>query len=107
MRSVPLQAALSEFLELAADHLHAEISAGAEVPFELEQHGGGRRAGGPALYCYRPLTAQFIAERMPALERLAGYAEAAERLAAFSGLTRYLANVGGEVDARGPRAQAG
>jgi hypothetical protein len=106
MRSLQLQTVLRDYIELAAAHLHAEIAAGAEVPFELEQHGGRRRAGGPALYCYRPLTAQFIAERMPALERLPGYSEAAERLTAFDGLGRYLASVGGEVGGRGARAEA-
>jgi hypothetical protein len=106
MRSVQLQATLSEYIDLAAAHLQAEVAAGAEVPFELEQRSGRRRAGGPALYCYRPLTGQFIAERMTALERLPGYAEAAERLGAFDGLGRYLANVGGEVAGRGPRAEA-
>jgi hypothetical protein len=107
MRSIHLHTALSEYIDLAAAHLHAEIAAGAEVPFELEQHTGRRRKGGPALYCYRPLTARFITERMPALERLPGYAEAAEGLAAFDGLGRYLASVGGEIGRAGTRAEAG
>ena len=106
MRSVQLQAALSDYIDLAAAHLHAEIAGGAEVPFELEQRSGRRRAGGPALYCYRPLTAQFITSRMPELERLSGYAEAAERLVAFDGLGRYLAKVGGEIGGKGARAEA-
>jgi hypothetical protein len=106
MRSIQLQTALSEYIDLAAAHLHAEITAGAEVPFELEQHTGRRRAGGPALYCYRPLTERFITERMPALERLPGYAEAAAGMAAFDGLGRYLASVGGEIGRAGTRAQA-
>ena len=94
MRSLQLQTALSEFIELAAAHLHAEIAAGAEVPFEIEQHSRRRRSNGPSLFCYRPLTEGFIVERMPALEHLPAYAEAAARLADFDGLGRYLAASG-------------
>jgi hypothetical protein len=107
MRSLQLQAALGDYLELAAAHLHAEVASGAEVPFELEQHSRRRRSNGPSLYCYRPLTEQFIGERMPALERLPGYAEAAELLAAFDGLGRYLAASGRELRRGTPRAEAG
>lgn len=107
MRSLQLQAALTGYLEIAAAHLHAEVLAGAEVPFELEQHSRRRRASGPSLYCYRPLTEQFIAERMPALERLPGYAEAAGLMASFDGLGRYLAATGAELRRGSPRAEAG
>src|SRR5450755_5201254 len=106
MRSVQLQAALTGYIELAAAHLHAEVLGGAEVPFEIEQHSRRRRSSGPSLYCYRPLTEQFIAERMPALERLPGYAEAAELLAGFEGLGRYLAARGAEIQRGTPRAEA-
>jgi hypothetical protein len=96
MRSLQLQAALTEFVEAAAGHLHADVAAGAEVPFELEQQTRRRRSGGPSLCCYRPLTGEFIAEREAALERLPGHAEAAKLLAGFDGLDRYLANVGAD-----------
>ncbi len=107
MRSLQLQAALTEFVEAAAAHLHAEVAAGAEVPFELEQQSrrrgsGGQRVGG-AFYAYRPLTGEFIAEREAALERLPGHAEAARLLAGFDGLDRYLVSVGADparADAR-------
>lgn len=103
MRSLQLQASLSEFIEAAAEHLQTEIAAGAEVPYELEQQTRRRRAGGPTLYCYQPLTGQFIRERASALERLASYAAAAALLAGFDGLERYLVGVGVGVDV-GPRA---
>jgi hypothetical protein len=93
MRSLRFQAALSELIEAAATLLAADIAAGAEVPFELEPH-TRRRGSASALYCYRALTGDFIAERLPALERLPSYAEAAELLADFDGLERYLASVG-------------
>jgi hypothetical protein len=107
MRSLQLQAALTEFVEAAAAHLHAEVAAGAEVPFELEQQSRRRRSSGQrvggAFYAYRPLTGEFIAEREAALERLPGHAEAARLLAGFDGLDRYLVSVGADptrADAR-------
>jgi hypothetical protein len=101
MRSLQLQAAISEFVEAAGAHLHGEVAAGAEVGFELQQQAGRRRSGGPTLYCYQPLTGDFIAERQGALERLPSYAEAARLLAGFEGLERYLASVGVERGAGG------
>jgi hypothetical protein len=94
MYSVRLEEALTEFIEAAAARLHAEVLAGAEVPFELESQGGRRGAGGPSLYCYRALTGEFIAERQAVLERLPSYSEAVRLLAAFEGLDRYLAGAG-------------
>jgi len=97
MRSLQLQTALTEYIEAAAGHLHAEVASGAEVPFELEQHTKRRGSTGPALCCYRPLTGEFIAEREAALERLPSHAEAARLLAGFDGLDRYLASVGADL----------
>jgi hypothetical protein len=104
MRSLQLQAALSDFVEAAASHLHADVVGGAEVGFELEQQSARRRTGGPTLYCYQPLTGEYIAERATALERLSTYDEAARLLAGFDGLDRYLASVGADL---GPRASRG
>jgi hypothetical protein len=94
MRSLQLQAALTAHVEAVATQLHAEIAAGAEVPYELEQQSGRRGSRGPSLYCYRPLTAQFIEQRLPDLERLASYPEAERLLADFDGLDRYLVSAG-------------
>ncbi len=96
MRSVQLQAALTEFVEAAANHLHAEVAAGAEVRFELEPQRTRRGSGGPALYCYRALTGEFIAERQPELERLPSHGGAARLLEGFDGLDRYLASMGAD-----------
>ena len=94
MQSIHLESALVEFLEEAAALLRADVDAGSEVPFEVETTGS--RAGGsrPALYCYRPLTADFIAERQPALQRLESHDRAIEQLLAFDGLDRYLLAAG-------------
>lgn len=105
MRSLQLQAALSGFLEAAGEYLNAEVVAGAEIPFELEQQPRRRGSTGASLYCYRPLTAEFIAARQPALEGLPSYEEAARLLGAFDGLDRYLVNVGADVARLSPRAR--
>ncbi len=97
MRSLQLQAALTEYIEAAAAHLHAEVAAGAEVPFELEQQGRRRRPSGPSLYCYRPLTDEFIAAHADALRRLPSHEQASRLLAGFEGLGRYLASIDGQT----------
>jgi hypothetical protein len=106
MRSLRFQAALTEFVEAAAELLQADIAAGAEVSFELEPR--ARRGGstGTALYCYRALTGDFIAERQPALEGLPSHAQAAKVLAGFDGLDRYLAAAGAEAERVAGRARA-
>ncbi len=97
MHSVQLHSALSEFVEAAASHLRADVDAGAEVKFELEQQSTRTGSRGPALYCYRALTGEFIAQRQAALERLPSYGEAARLLDGFDGLDRYLASVGADA----------
>jgi hypothetical protein len=106
VRSLQLQAALAEFAAQAAASLHADVLAGQEVPFELASHAGRGRGASP-LYCYRPLTGAFVAERFPALRRLDGYAQAAELLEDFDGLDRYLISTGGAEDSarRGARGR--
>jgi len=99
MHSVRLEEALAEFVQDAAGALQGELLAGAEVRFELASQ-GTRRGSGPALYCYRPLTAEFIDERQPLLEGLSSHAGACGALERFDGLQRYLASVGMEL----PRA---
>lgn len=99
MRSLQLQAALNDFAEQAAARLHADVLAGQEVPFELASHSARVRGASP-LYCYRPLTGTFIAERFPELRRLDGYVAAAEMLEDFDGLDRYLISTGAEDSAR-------
>ncbi|MCW3032579.1 MAG: hypothetical protein JWM60_924 [Solirubrobacterales bacterium] len=104
MRSVQLQSALTDYLQAAAALLTGELEAGAEIPFELEQQ-PSRGARGPSLYCYRPLTAEFVADRRPELEDLPEYAPASLQLTAFEGLERYLIAVGEDVTRLTPKAQ--
>ena len=82
-----LEGALEEFLAEAARYLQREVEAGAEVPLELERRSGPQ---GPALYCYRPLSGEFVAKRTAALRGLTAHARAVAALEAFPGLERYV-----------------
>jgi hypothetical protein len=106
VRSLQLQAALSEFVAQAADCLQADIDAGHEVPFELASRSSRSRGASP-LYCYRPLTGAFLAERFPDLRRLDGYGPAVALLHDFDALDRYLITTGADDPLpRGPRGRA-
>src|ERR1700716_2917650 len=100
MRSLSLQAALTEFVEAAAALLRSEVEAGAEVAFELDSRSARRGMASTPLYCYRALTGVFIAERQAALENLPARGEAARLLKGFEGLDRYLASAAAAQVAR-------
>src|SRR4051812_4772293 len=86
MHNRALHDALSAFVEEAAWQLAAEVSGGAEIPFELIEQG---RSTAP-LYCYRPLTGTFLAERSGELAKLPSYAPARHGLDSLAGLDEYL-----------------
>jgi hypothetical protein len=92
VRSPQLQAAVGDFLTQAAAALQADVHAGHEVPFELASHSPRSRGSSP-LYCYRPLTSPYIAERFPDLCRLGGYQQAVLQLERSDGLERYLTSL--------------
>jgi hypothetical protein len=87
VRNPRLHQALLAFAEEAAWQLASDTAQGAEVPFEVVEQG---RARSTPLYCYRPLTADFIADRAPILGQLEGYLPALHALGACSGLGAYL-----------------
>jgi hypothetical protein len=87
MRNRALHDALQAFAEQAAWQLAADVADGAEVPFDLVEERGRT---GAALYCYRPLTEEFIRSRIGVLGRLPSYHPAAAALAALGGLEAYL-----------------
>lgn len=93
MRLRQLRATLHEFCSEAALQLAADTHEGHEVPFEVVEEG---RRDSP-LYCYRPLTAEFIELRAGTLARLASYLPAAHALVAAGHLDAWL-------DARGVHA---
>jgi hypothetical protein len=87
MHNRALHDSLAAFVEEAAWQLAEEVAGGAEVPFELDATPG--RASSP-LYCYRPLTGRFIAQRIGMLGRLPSYPAAAHQLSALPDLPAYL-----------------
>src|SRR3712207_3674009 len=101
MHNRALHDTLAAFVEEAAGRLAEEVSGGAEIPFDLVESG---RAASP-LYCYKPLTGQFIAERVGSLARLASYPAAVRQLAPLAGVDQYRQARGRRAPAD-PRAQA-
>jgi hypothetical protein len=90
MHNRALHDSLAAFVEEAAWQLAAEVSGGAEVPFELIEQG---RSTAP-LYCYRPRTDTFIAERLGELTKLPSYPPARQGLEGLAGLDDYLRRCG-------------
>jgi hypothetical protein len=102
MHNRALYDALAAFVEEAAWQLAEEVSGGAEVPFELIERG---RTSAP-LYCYRPLTGRFIAERSPELSKLPSYAAAVQNLMTLPDLPSYLKARGKRTPSPDRRIQA-
>jgi hypothetical protein len=86
MHNRALHDSLAAFVEEAAWQLAEEIAGGAEVPFELIEQG---RAAAP-LYCYRPLTGRFLADRSTELAKLPSYSPAVQGLTALPDIGAYL-----------------
>jgi hypothetical protein len=105
MHNRALHDTLAAFVEEAAWQLAEEVSGGAEVPFELIESSPPTRASAP-LYCYRPLTGRFIADRIGVLARLASYPSAAQQLAGLPDLPAYLQARGRRVPSPDARLQA-
>ena len=76
MRNRLLHQSLRDFAEQAAFQLEADATNGHEIPFEVIESPG---ANAP-LYCYRPLTADFIRERIGVLGELPTYLPARRAL---------------------------
>ena len=82
MRNRQLRDALAAFVEEAAWQLSAATAEGAEIPFEVVREG---RRDSP-LYCYRPLTADFIEQRVGLLARLPSFLPAVHALSGLGGV---------------------
>ena len=102
VRNRTLHQLLEAFTSQAADQLAAETADGAEVPFELVEEPGGSAP----LYCYRPLTGEFIGERLGRLTALPTYAPVGRMLAAADGLDVYLRPRAGPRVPTEPRERA-
>jgi hypothetical protein len=104
MRNRVLHQSLRDFAEQASFQLESDATGGAEIHFEVVESPG---ANAP-LYCYRPLTADFIRERLGVLGVLPTYAPARRALESLGGIDAYL-RVRGEPripDDPGERADA-
>jgi hypothetical protein len=104
VRDRALHAILEAFTADAAGQLSAETAAGAEIPFEIVGTEG--RAGRVPLYCYRPLTDQFIDERLGLVSALPTYAPAARALAGLDRVAAYLSARGEPRVPAEPRERA-
>jgi hypothetical protein len=82
---------LEAFTVDAGGRLAAETAAGAEMPFELVEE---RATGRSPLYCYRPLTGEFIRTRLPMLTALPSFQDATRALSHCDELDVYLTEHG-------------
>ena len=102
MHNRALHDSLVAFVEEAAWQLAEEVSGGAEIPFELD----ATPTRSAPLYCYRPLTGRFIAQRIGLLARLPSYPAAAQGLATLPDLPAYLQRRGRRSNGGDPRLHA-
>ena len=89
MRNTALHTIIEGFATEAAQELAAETAEGAEIPFELVETASGPRGRVP-LYCYHPLTGNFISQRLGLLSALPSYPAAARALGCMDGIEAYL-----------------
>jgi len=89
MRSGQLHQSLHAFAVEAAQVLAAATAGGAEVGFDIVEERA--RLHRPALYCYKPLTGQFVVRQWPALRSLPSAASALAELSGVPGLHSYVA----------------
>jgi len=104
MHNRALHDTLAAFVEEAAWQLAEEVSGGAEIPFELVD--AAQPARSAPLYCYRPLTQRFLAERAGALGRLPSYVAAVQRIMSVPDLPGYLRARGRRPPGSDARSQA-
>jgi hypothetical protein len=89
VRNLTLHGLLEAFTTDAGMRLDLAAANGDEIPFEVVQNDGGR-SGRIPLYCYRPLTGDFIRARLGLLVALPAYAPVVRALEGVGGLELYL-----------------
>jgi hypothetical protein len=104
VRDRGLHAILEAFTADAAGRLANETRTGAEIPFEVVETEG--RRGSVPLYCYRPLTEDFISGRLGLLTALPTFAPAARALAVLDRVSSYLSQRGESRVPSEPRERA-
>src|SRR4051795_11829934 len=95
MRNRRLHDALRAFALDSARALSADIEAGAEVAFELDERSTGRSV----LYRYRPLIATFVSERWQQLRTLESFGAAADELGVGSAAYLRVQGLAADADA--------
>ncbi len=89
VRNLTLHGLIETFTTEAGMRLELALTSGEEIPFEVVES-EGRGARRVPLYCYRPLTTEFINERLGVLVALPSYAPAARALESVGGTDAYL-----------------
>ena len=102
MRNGHLHRRLEIFTVDASKRLSAETTHGAEMPFEVVE----QRGGSAALYCYRPLTAEFIRDRIGDLATMASFEDAVDVLSGLEATDVYLSEHGEDSIPADPRERA-
>jgi hypothetical protein len=90
VRNRALRDQLHDFSQGAAEKLNAALADGAEIPFEVAENPGAKSV----LYRYRPLSGQFIRERMVELRATEGYVQVLLALSKVEGTSAYLRVLG-------------
>jgi hypothetical protein len=102
VRNGQLHRRLENFTVDASSRLSLQTAGGADMPFEVVE----QRGGTASLYCYRPLTAEFIRGRLGELSGLESFDDAASLLADLESTGGYLREHGDERVPADPRARA-
>jgi hypothetical protein len=103
MQSRQLHASLHAFAAAASATLAAEVAGGDEIGFEVVEEGA--RGSRPGLYCYEPLSAEFVERHWSSLLALPQMRDAQLALAALEGLGDYLDTYSEEHRAGAPIEQ--
>jgi hypothetical protein len=88
MQSRQLHASLHAFAAQASAALAGAVAGGDEIGFEVVEEGA--RGSRPGLYCYEPLTGEFVERHWQALLGLPAAHDAQMALAQLGGLERYV-----------------
>jgi hypothetical protein len=103
MQSRQLHASLHAFAAAAGAMLADEVAGGDEIGFEVVEEGA--RGSRPGLYCYAPLTAEFVERHWDRLLQLPAARAAQQALAQLGGLEEYLDTYAEDHRARAPIEQ--
>ena len=88
MQSRQLHASLHAFAAQASAALAGQVAGGDEIGFEVVEEGA--RGSRPGLYCYAPLTGEFVERHWELLLTLPAAEDAQMALAQLGGLEEYL-----------------